>query len=75
MRQYIILLNGDSISGCGNDWTISTEYRQYAKIMEVVGNMMRWNKDAKSAYIITECQYTQKCVKWILIILENMLKK
>ena len=60
MRQYIVLLNEEGVSGCGMDWKISTEYKQHAKIMEVVNNMMRWNKDAKSAYIITECQYTQK---------------
>ena len=60
MKQYIILLNENGASGCGNDWTISTEYKQFAKIFEVANNMMHWNKDAKYAYTIAECQYTQK---------------
>ena len=60
MKQYIILLNENGAIGCGNDWTIPTEYKQHAKILEVANNMIRWNKDAKYAYTIAECQYTQK---------------
>ena len=58
MRQYIVLLNEKGASGCGMSWNLSTEYKQHAKIMEVVNNMMRWNKDAKSAYLLSN--YTQQ---------------
>ena len=56
--KYIILLDENNCSGCGNDWSATTEYKQHAKMMEVAQNLLRWNKNAKSAYLITN--YTQK---------------
>ena len=56
--KYIILLDENNCSGCGNDWSVTTEYKQHAKMMEVAQNLLRWNKNAKSAYLITN--YTQK---------------
>ena len=55
--KYIILLNSNHCSGCGNDWTATTEYKRYSKILEVAQNLLRWNKDAKSAYLVSN--YTQ----------------
>ena len=55
---YFIDYRGSDTSGCGNDWSITTEYKQHAKMMEVAQNLLRWNKNAKSAYLITN--YTQK---------------
>ena len=56
--KYIILLDENNCSGCGNDWMATTEYKRYPKILEVAQNLLRWNKNAKSAYLITN--YTQK---------------
>ena len=56
--KYLILLDENNCSGCGNDWTATTEYKRYSKILEVAQNLLRWNKDAKSVYLVSN--YTQK---------------
>ena len=56
--RYIILLDENNCSWCGNDWSVTTEYKQRARMMEVAQNLLRWNKCAKTAYLITN--YTQK---------------
>ena len=56
--KYIILLDENNCSGCGNDWTATTEYKQHAKMMEVAQNLLKQNKRAKSAYLLSN--YTQQ---------------
>ena len=56
--KYIILIGRDYQCECGNDWMVSTEYKQHKKIMEVAQNIFRWNKYAQFAYLISN--YTQK---------------
>ena len=56
--KYLILLDENNCSGCGNDWTATTEYKRYSKILEVAQNLLRWNKRAKSVYLVSN--YTQK---------------
>ena len=56
--KYIILLDENNCSGCGNDWSATTEYKQHAKMMEVAQNLLKQNKRAKSAYLLSN--YTQQ---------------
>ena len=56
--KYIILLDENNWSGYGNDWMTTTEYKRYAKILEVAQNLLKQNKRAKSAYLLSN--YTQK---------------
>ena len=59
--KYLILLDENNCSGCGNDWTATTEYKRYSKILEVAQNLLRWNKDAKSVYLVRITR--KRCVK------------
>ena len=54
--KYLILLDENNCSGCGNDWTATTEYKRYSKILEVAQNLLRWNKRAKSVYSVSRSE-------------------
>ena len=56
--KYLILLDENNCSGCGNDWKATTEYKRYSNILEVARDLLRWNKRAKSVYLVSN--YTQK---------------
>ena len=70
--KYIILLDENNWTWYGNDWSATTEYKQHARILEVAQNLLKQNKRAKSAYLLSN--YTQKMCEMSAIAIGRYVK-